>query len=107
MPVAKKLRLDSKDLKGPESTPRRPVYRATPLPEWLVVSPANLRSNIKRAKAKNMRPSMSEFGQSRHIDGAPLTSGLPRLADILGVIWHVSKVPTSDIPQISGERLPN
>ena len=32
--------------------------------------------------------------QSRHFDRAPLTSGLPRLADILRVIRHVSKVPT-------------
>jgi hypothetical protein len=36
---------------------------------------------------------MSLNGQSRHFDRAPLTSGLPRLADILTVIRHVSKVP--------------
>jgi hypothetical protein len=32
------------------------------------------------------------LGQSRHFDRAPLTSGLPQLADILRVIRHVSKV---------------
>ena len=36
---------------------------------------------------------MSDMGQSRRFDRAPLTSGLPRLADILGVSRHVSKVP--------------
>jgi hypothetical protein len=36
---------------------------------------------------------MSLMGQSRHFDRAPLTSGLARLAEILGVIWHVSKMP--------------
>jgi hypothetical protein len=40
---------------------------------------------------------MSLVGQSRHFARAPLTSGLPRLADILRVIRHVSKVPTCDI----------
>jgi hypothetical protein len=37
------------------------------------------------------------MGQSRHFDRAPLTSGLPQLADILRVIRHVSKVPTAAI----------
>jgi hypothetical protein len=41
--------------------------------------------------------SMSGMGQSRHFDCAPLTSGLPQLADILSGIRHVSKVPTCDI----------
>src|ERR1700676_5248698 len=36
-------------------------------------------------------------GQSRRFDRPPATSGLPRLADILSVRWHVSKVPTPDI----------
>jgi hypothetical protein len=40
---------------------------------------------------------MSEVGQSRQFDAAPLTSGLPRLADILRVIRHVSKVPAGVI----------
>src|ERR1035437_3885037 len=35
--------------------------------------------------------------QSRHSDHAPLTSGLPRLADIFSVRRHVSKVPNPDI----------
>jgi hypothetical protein len=35
-------------------------------------------------------------GQSRHFDRAPPTSGLARLADILRVIRHVSKVQVSD-----------
>jgi hypothetical protein len=34
---------------------------------------------------------MTALGQSRHIDREPLTSGLPRLADILRVIRHVSE----------------
>jgi hypothetical protein len=32
-------------------------------------------------------------GQNRRFDSRPATSGLPRLADILRVIRHVSKVP--------------
>jgi hypothetical protein len=40
---------------------------------------------------------MSLRGQSRHFDRAPLTSGLPQLADILRVIRQVSKVPKDDI----------
>jgi hypothetical protein len=35
-------------------------------------------------------------GQSRHFDSAPLTSGLPRLADILRDRRYVSNVPFSD-----------
>src|ERR1700736_1707421 len=35
-------------------------------------------------------------GQSRHSDGAPLTSGLPRQTDILTVRRHVSNVPLPD-----------
>ena len=40
-----------------------------------------------------IRSPMSQLGQSRHSDGAPLTSGLPRQTDILTVRRHVSKVP--------------
>src|SRR6266852_8011501 len=36
---------------------------------------------------------MSHVGQSRYFDRAPLTSGLPRLTDILTVNRHVSNVP--------------
>jgi hypothetical protein len=36
---------------------------------------------------------MSIVAQKRHFGRTPLTSGLPRLADILRVIRHVSKVP--------------
>jgi hypothetical protein len=39
---------------------------------------------------------MSQLGQSRHLDRAPLTSGLPRLADIFSVCRHVRKVPQAD-----------
>jgi len=35
--------------------------------------------------------------QSRHFERAPLTSGLPRLAEILRVTRHVAKVPNPDI----------
>ena len=37
------------------------------------------------------------MGQSRHFDRTPLTSGLPRLADILRVSRHVSKVPIPEV----------
>jgi hypothetical protein len=42
---------------------------------------------------------MTALGQTRHFDGAPLTSGLPQLADILWGSRHVSKVPIGDIDQ--------
>jgi len=35
----------------------------------------------------------SDMGHSRHFDHAPLTSALPRLADVLRLSPHVSKVP--------------
>ena len=44
--------------------------------------------------------SRSHLGQSRHFARAPLTSGLPRLADIPRVSRHVRKVP---IPEVTGE----
>jgi hypothetical protein len=40
---------------------------------------------------------MSPLGHSRHFDRAPLTSGLPRLADLRRVIRHVAKVPISEV----------
>jgi hypothetical protein len=40
-------------------------------------------------------------GHSRHFDHAPLTSGLPRLADILKGSRHVSKVPNGGMGQNS------
>ena len=43
---------------------------------------------------------MSASGQSRRVGYGPTTSGLPRLADILRVGRHVSKVPTTDTRQI-------
>jgi hypothetical protein len=43
-------------------------------------------------------------GQSRHFNRAPLTSGLPRLADILRVIRCVSKVPIPDVKTAPLER---
>jgi hypothetical protein len=36
-------------------------------------------------------------GHSRHFVRAPITSGLPRLADIFRYRRHVSKAPTSDL----------
>jgi hypothetical protein len=35
-------------------------------------------------------------GQKRRFDRRPVTSGLPRLTDILGVSRHVSNVPSTD-----------
>jgi len=43
---------------------------------------------------------MSETGQTRHFDRAPITSGLPRKADNFRVGRHVSKVPNSDMTLI-------
>jgi hypothetical protein len=39
---------------------------------------------------------MSAEGHSRRSNRRPVISGLPRLADILGVRRHVSKVPCAD-----------
>ena len=39
---------------------------------------------------------MSPSGQKRRFDRRPVTSGLPRLTDILGVRWHVSSVPKAE-----------
>jgi hypothetical protein len=39
---------------------------------------------------------MSELGQSRHFDRAPLNSGLPQQADIFRVERHVLNVPISE-----------
>lgn len=40
---------------------------------------------------------MSELGQKRHFDSAPVTSGLPLRTDIGGTGRHVAKVPEGDI----------
>src|SRR6266436_336893 len=56
--------------------------------------PAN--ASIRGAKNKYER----SLGQSRHFRRTPGTSGLGRLADILRVGRHVSKVP---IPEVTGE----
>jgi hypothetical protein len=45
---------------------------------------------------------MSLMGQTRHFDGAPLTSGLPQLADILWGSRHVSKVPMNETARAVG-----
>jgi hypothetical protein len=40
---------------------------------------------------------MSQMDQTLHFDHTPVTSGLPRLADIFGIRRHVSKVPTAEV----------
>ena len=45
----------------------------------------------------SMQVLKSETGHWRRFDSAPATSDLPRLADILRIIPHVSKVPTPDV----------
>jgi hypothetical protein len=40
---------------------------------------------------------MSGSGPSRHFDRAPITSGLPRLADIFRDRRHVSRVPATEV----------
>src|SRR4051812_5738573 len=39
---------------------------------------------------------MSQLGQTRHFDRAPITSGLLQQADLLRVRRHVSNVPIAD-----------
>src|SRR5438552_17533218 len=41
--------------------------------------------------------SMSELGQTRHFDRAPITSGLLQQADLIRVRRHVSNVPLAVI----------
>ncbi|MDB5605880.1 MAG: hypothetical protein JWP25_2780 [Bradyrhizobium sp.] len=41
------------------------------------------------------------MGHSRRFDGAPVTSGLRRLADILRAGRHVAKVPIDDIGRLA------
>jgi hypothetical protein len=43
---------------------------------------------------------MSQLGQSRHFDRAPLTSGLPQQADIFRVERHVLNVPATEVTNI-------
>jgi hypothetical protein len=43
---------------------------------------------------------MSGLGQKRRFGRAPITSGLPRQADVFIVRRHVSKVPTTDVRYI-------
>ncbi len=61
-----------------------------------------LRRRLPRANDRQLRARVQGFnrpailavrGQTRHFERTPLTSGLPRLADILRVIRHVAKVP--------------
>jgi hypothetical protein len=40
---------------------------------------------------------MSASGQSRHVGGLPMTSGLRPKADIVAADRHVSKVPFADM----------
>jgi hypothetical protein len=44
-------------------------------------------------------------GQPRRFGSAALTSGLPRLADILGISLHVSKVPQPTLAMVRHYRL--
>jgi hypothetical protein len=49
---------------------------------------------------------MSQMGDWRRFDRAPATSGLPRCTDILGVGWHVPKVPWTDTIRLPRRRSP-
>src|SRR5882762_9428669 len=55
------------------------------------------RSPLIRRNLLATRGRTIHSGQSRQFDRARLTSGLPRIADLLSVRRHVSKVPTSDM----------
>src|SRR5260221_8106498 len=63
---------------------------------WMVREPLDVVGGDSD-RAASYQEQMSQLGQSRHFDRALLTSGLPRLADILRVIRHVSKVPKGGI----------
>jgi hypothetical protein len=49
------------------------------------------------ATRANYSLAMSELGQSRHSDHAPITSGLPRKADIFRTGRHFAFVPKAEI----------
>ena len=69
------------------------VGRCSEILERLAVEPKMIPPGLKiRSLGQTSVP-----GQSRHFDRAPLTSGLPRLADILRVSRYVSQVPKADI----------
>ena len=55
-----------------------------------------------RIKHPVRKPDKVRLGKSRHFDRAPLTSDLPRLADVLWVGRHVAKVPLSDMLPFRG-----
>jgi hypothetical protein len=59
---------------------------------------AEIRSSA--ARLLSTRAAAPHNAQSRHFDRAPLTSGLPRLADILRVIRHVAIVPISEVASL-------
>jgi hypothetical protein len=48
---------------------------------------------------------MSASGYSRRSDRVPMTSGLPRQADVFGVGQHVSNVPTGDAASCGADEL--
>jgi hypothetical protein len=52
-------------------------------------------------RPQHLSGSMSQLGQSRHFDRAPLASALPPTPDILSARRHVSKVPKGDIRQLN------
>jgi hypothetical protein len=47
---------------------------------------------------------MSRVGQKRRFDRLPVTSGLPRQADMLSVRRHVAKVPAAEIKSGGADR---
>jgi hypothetical protein len=47
---------------------------------------------------------MSELGQSRHFDRAPIASGLPLRTDIGSIGRHVSKVPNPEVALLQVRR---
>jgi hypothetical protein len=62
-----------------------------------------VRSALTEAETRTERIHlvMSYVGQKRRFDRCPVTSGLPRLTDILSVRRHVSKVPKAVMPEKS------
>ena len=82
---------------GPRNYPLIPASRPRSLKQMhvrLVV----VRGLQRRADKTPLRkPDKVRLGKSRHFDRAPLTSDLPRLADVLWVGRHVAEVPLSDM----------
>jgi hypothetical protein len=53
-----------------------------------------------------VRPDVRYGGHSRHSDRGPMTSDLPRKADLFSVCRHISKVPMPEVAGLLGDQAP-